>query len=161
MCSGCSINIYRLIEWLIFLSPLSLVLVFFSLQTGCLCPGPGSPAGIQGQWDDPRITHLLLLLWLRPETTALSLDQLWFLPLGSQVLSQSCFPWIGTYWGHLALPPRLMALTALVISPIFFSVLIAVWCWVAMTTDWLASNSWTGKHAAIKNYKWCLIVCCQ
>lgn len=90
-----------------------------------------------------------------------SLDQLWFLPLGSQVLSQSCFPWIGTYWGHLALPPRLMALTALVISPIFFSVLIAVWCWVAMTTDWLASNSWTGKHAAIKNYKWCLIVCCQ
>ena len=60
---------------------------------------------------------------------------------------------------HLLL--GVMALTALVISPLFFSVLTAVWCWVAMTTDWLASNSWTGKHAAIKNYKWCLIVCCQ
>lgn len=28
------------------------------------------------------------------------------LPSASQGLSQSCFPWIGTYWGHLALPPR-------------------------------------------------------
>ena len=34
MCSGCSINIYGPIEGLIFLSPLSLVLAFFSLQTG-------------------------------------------------------------------------------------------------------------------------------
>lgn len=57
--------------------------------------------------------------------------------------------------------PETVAVTALIISPVFLSVLIAVWCGVAMTTDWLASNSQTRKHAAIKNYKWCLIVCCQ
>lgn len=122
MCSGCSVNIYCLIEWLIFLSPLSLVLVFFPLQTSCLYPGPGTPAGIQGQWDDPQITHLLLLLWLRPETTDLpwTSSDVFFYPWGLRFFLNPVFHGLTpteVTWHFLL---GAMALTALVISPVFF-----------------------------------------
>lgn len=163
MCSGCSINMYCLIKWLIFFSSITSGFAFFPLQTSCLYPGPWNPSWYPRTMRWPPNHPFASTLWLRPETTDLpwtSSDV--FFTLSLRFFLNPVFHGLTPSRGHLALPPRRdMALTALGnFSYLFFCIDSCVM--LGCHDNWLISIQFLDwGTCSYKELQWCLIVCCQ
>lgn len=106
--------------------------LFFFSQNVCL----SLPLEAQLVSKDNEVTQKLpTCCYSLVKTTALPWAGYDVFPLKSSALSWSWFSWVGTSCGHLALPSRNYGTRCPHNFSHLFPVLIAVGCWVAMTTD--------------------------